>query len=398
MTDSVITVTLDGETGAKGYFVIDASVNGRSYGGVRIAPDLTPEILQRVARAKTLKYGFLGLPVGGAKAGICADPYMPVEQKREILRKFGESISSYLKKRRFVPCEDIGTTKADIRYMLTSNGVKVLPRSLTGVTPNYTGTTVYIAGLRAASQIGIDASRASVAVEGFGSVGSAAAMAFWRGGVRVVAVSTIQGAVYDDKGLDVSELIKLYDSVGDRAVEVYSGGEKIRKESLAGLDADIFSPCAHPDTITAGNAGSVKAKIVCPGANCPVTPEADRILFERGILSVPDIIASCGGVLGASMLRAGVREKRLERYLNVVIGGRISELLTTALRENEVPRLVAEKIAEQRFEKVKAQAESKSICSMAFKLGLELYRTGIIPYRLVAPIAPLYFRKKSGGI
>jgi glutamate dehydrogenase (NAD(P)+) len=398
VTDSVIIVALDGEKGTKGYFVIDASVNGRSYGGVRIALDLTPEILQRVARAKTLKYGFLGLPVGGAKAGICADPYMPVEQKRELLRKFGESISSYLKEKSFVPCEDIGTTKSDIRYMLTSNGVRVLPRSLTGQTRNYTGMTVYIAGVRAALQIGIDASRASVAVEGFGSVGSAAAMAFWRGGARVVGVSTIRGAVYDDKGLDVGELIKLYESVGDRAVEVYPAAETIQKESLAGLDVDIFSPCAHPDSINAGNAASVKAKIVCPGANCPVAPEADRILFERGILSVPDIIASCGGVLGASMRRAGVQEKHLERYLDVVVGEHISKLLTEALREKEIPGLVAERIAEKRFEKVKAQAESKSIYSRAFKLGLELYRTGIIPYRLVAPIAPYYFRKKSRGI
>lgn len=390
----VITVTLGGETALRGYLAIDATVNGRSYGGVSMVRELSPDTIARVARTKTLKYGLLGLPVGGAKAGICADPYnMSVEGKRKTLQEFGAAIKPYLKTRSFVPTQDIGTTNEDIRHMFTANGIKVMPRSLVEA-PNTTGITVYAAGINAASHLGLDVTRLSVAVEGFGSVGSAAALAFWKGGASVVAISTVRGAIYNDEGLDVGELAQLRESMGDNVVETYPRGERIQKERLAALDVDIFSPCAEPDTITTDNASFVAAKIICPGANCPTTPEAERILFERGVLSVPDFMANCGGVLGASMQRAGIKKKYVEKYIVELIGKQTAEVLAAAKRENMLPRLFAERIAEKRFEKAKVEAESSSILGQAFRIGLELYRKGIIPYQLVAPFAPWYFRRK----
>ena len=140
----LIEVPIDGEQDIRGYLAIDATVNGRSYGGVRISPDLSPEALSRVARAKTLKYGLLGLPVGGAKAGISADPDMPLEQKRKILKKFGSGLKDIIKSRAFVPSEDMGTNEQDIRYMLESNGGSVPPRSLNHrLSGYYTSITVF---------------------------------------------------------------------------------------------------------------------------------------------------------------------------------------------------------------------------------------------------------------
>ena len=392
---TLISVTADEETNLQGYLAIDATVSGRSYGGVRMAADLSPDSLSRAARAKTLKYGLLGLPVGGAKAGVAVDPEMPLERKREVLRSFGKALKPLLQTRTFIPSEDMGTTEDDIRFMLTANGLKVLPRSLIDRSSGfYTGITVFAAAIRAAQHIGLDLCKASVAIGGFGSVGASAAQVFWKSGIRVVAISTIHGAIYDESGLDVSELTNLRDQVGSQVVNLFPKGEKVESSRLAELDVDILSPCAQPDSIASNNANRVVARIVCPGANAPITPEAERILFQRGILSIPDFVASCGGVLGVSMKRTGLKGDYIRRFLEQRIGDRVTEVIEGAEKENKIPWVFAERIAEERFLRAKAAAEGRDIVSRSFNLGLELYRKGIIPHQLVTPIAPWYFGAK----
>ncbi len=392
---TLISVTVDEETRLQGYLAVDATVNGRSYGGVRMAADLSPDSLSRVARAKTLKSGLLGLPVGGAKAGVAADPEMPIERKRQVLKSFGQALKPFLQTKTFIPSEDLGTTEDDIRFMLTANGLKVPPRSLTDrLSGYYTGVTIFAAATRAAQHIGLDLNKASVAIEGFGNVGAPTAQAFWKNGIRVVAISTIHGAIYDDSGLDVSELIELRDQVGSQVVNLFPRGERIERSRLAELDVDIFSPCAQPDSITLSNAGRVAARIVCPGANAPITPEAERILFQRGILSIPDFVAGCGGLLGVSMKRTGLKGDYIRRFLEQRIGDQVTEVIEGAEKESMIPRVFAERIAEERFLRAKAAAERKNLVSRSFNLGLELYRKRIIPYQLVTPIAPWYFRAK----
>ncbi len=392
---TLINVTMTGETNIKGYLAIDATVNGRSDGGVQMATDLSPDSLVRAARAKTLKYGLLGLPVGGAKAGIAADPEMPVARKREVLRNFGQALKPLLQTRSFMPSDDLGTTNDDIRYMLTANGLKVLPRSLTDrLSGFYTGITVYAAAVRAAQHIGLDLNKASVAVEGFGSVGASTAHLFWQHGIRVVAISTIHGAIYDEAGLDVGELIQLRDRVGNQAINSYPRGERIENSRLVELDVDIFSPCAQSDSITSNNASCVAAKIICPGANAPITPEAEPILFQRGISSIPDFMAGCGGVLGVSMKRTGLKEDYIRGFLEREIGARVGEVIEAAEKENVSLRTFAERIVEERFLRAKAAAEKRNIISKASNFALELYRRGIIPYQFATPIAAGYFRRK----
>ena len=307
---------IDKKSSLQGYLAVDSTVNGRAYGGLRIVPATSPTTLFQVARAKTLKYGFLGLPLGGAKAAIIGDPEAPLEEKQRLLKSFGESLMPFLKTRSFVPAGDFGTADDDIKFMLTANGLKVQPRSLTGRSSFYTGLTVFTAAVRAAQHIGLDLSRASAAIEGFGKVGSSVARAFWERGVRVVAISTIKGALYCEKGLDVGQLIRLHDQVGSKVVQAYQKAQQIDKSKLLELEVDLLLPCAGPFSINSDNAGRVAAKIICPGANVPTTSEAEQVLFQRGALSLPDFVTNCGGVLGSSMEFAGLREGFIRQFID----------------------------------------------------------------------------------
>ena len=392
---TLISIDVNEELNLKGYLAIDSTINGRSHGGLRMALDLSPDSIAQVARVMTLKYGFLGLPVGGAKAGIVADPEMPIEKKRELLKNFGQALRPLFQTRSYVPAGDLGTTVDDIRFMLTDNGLKVPPRSLTfELSGFYTGITVFATAIRAVQHIGLDLNRASVAIEGFGNVGASVAQAFWERRIRVVAISTSRGAIYDEKGLDVGELIRLRDQVGSQVVNLFRKGEKIDKSQLAELDVDIFSPCAQSYSITSDNASRVAARIICPGANVPVTSDAEPILLQKGILYIPDFVANCGGVLGSTMKRTGLKEDYIRHFLECKIGEQVTEIIETAEKENVTPGVYAQRIAEDRFLRAKAAAEKRNITGRAFSFTLELYRRGIIPYQLVTPLAPRYFEKK----
>jgi len=379
----------------KGYLAIDSTVNGQSYGGIRMAPDLSPDLVTQLARTMTLKYGFTGLPSGGAKAGIIADPEMPREKKREILSRFGQAIKPFLLTKSYFPGADLGVDDDDIRFMLTSIGLKVQPRSFTWkLSGFYTGITVFAAAIRAVQHIGLDLNRASVAIEGFGSVGAFVAQAFWERQIKVVAISTSQGAIYNEEGLDVGELLKLRDQAGNEAVNLFPRGERIDKRRLPELDVDMFCPCGPALSINRGNATAVGARVISPGANVPMSDEAKPILLRKGILSIPDFVANCGGVLGSSMKRTGLREGYIRHFLEHNIGEQVTEIIEAAEKEKVTTRVYAQRIAEDRFLRTKATAEKKNVTGRAFNLILSLYRRGIIPYQLVTPLAPRYFEKR----
>ena len=392
---TLISLVIDEGLSLKGYLSIDSTINGRCYGGVRLAPDLSPPTITEIARVMTLKHGFLGLPLGGAKAGIVGDPEMPIDKKRELLKKFGQALRPLLQTKSYVPGGDLGVSEDDVRFMLTSIGLKLPPRSISfQLAGFYAGLTVVAAAIRAAQHIGLDLNRASVAIEGFGSVGSSVAQAFWERGLRVVAISTIQGAIYDKKGLDIEKLIKLRNQAGSRVVKVYQGADQIEKEELLELEVDLLCPCANPYSITVDNAGRVKARVVSPGANAPTTAEAEQILFQKRILSIPDFVANCGGVLGSTMRRTGLKDAFIRHFMEQKFGQKVIELIEAAEKKGIMPREHAQKIAEERFLRIKEGAEKKNLANRAFNFALELYRKGIIPCFFVTPIAPKYFEQK----
>ena len=159
-------MTIDEEANLQGYIAIDSTVNGSCHGGLRMAPDITSDLIAQIARTMTLKYGFVGLPIGGAKAGIVADPEMPIENKRALLKSFGQAIEPFLKTRSYIPAGDMGTSENDIRFMLSSIGLRPQPRNLTHqLSGFYTGITVFSAAISAARHVGLNLSQVSIAIE-----------------------------------------------------------------------------------------------------------------------------------------------------------------------------------------------------------------------------------------
>jgi glutamate dehydrogenase (NAD(P)+) len=362
-----------------------------------MSPEVSPDLMAQLARVMTLKHGFVGLPLGGAKAGIVADPEMPLDKKRELLKNFGQALEPFLKTRSYVPGGDLGISSEDIRFMLSSIGLKVRykHRGLTWKTSGfYTGITVFAAAVAAARYINLDLDRVSVAIEGFGSVGASAAQMFWEKGIKVVAISTSQGAIYNEAGLDVGELIKLRDQAGNEVVNLFDRGEKIDKSQLAELDVDIFSPCAQSYSITPDIANRLSAKIISPGANAPLTSEAEPILLQRRILAIPDFVANCGGVLGISMKQTGLKEDYIRHFLEHKIGEQAAKVIETAEKERVNPRVYAQRLAEERFLKAKASIEGRNIVAKVLNLALELYRKGAVPYQVITPFASRYFERK----
>jgi glutamate dehydrogenase (NAD(P)+) len=377
-----------------GYVAIDSTIRGRSCGGLRMLPDVNEAEIRALARSMTLKYGFLGLPQGGAKAGVIGDPEAPQPERLERLVEFGQAIEPLLRTKAFIPTSDMGTQNSDIRHMLHSVGMHITRRELQNNSSGYyTGLSVLAGVVQSARHLGLDLSRCTAAIEGFGNVGRPLASLLASAGAKVVAISTSRGGLYNPRGLDVNHLIQLSDETGSRAVEIDNDAERIDCEKLLELPVDILCPCARWNSLNMSNIHRITAQVICPGANNPITPEAENVLFERGVLCLPDFVTNCGGVLGGTMEFASVNKEKIMTFINHHIGARIAWLLNEAKSKRLLPREVAVPFALRRFSRVAQSAERSTLLSRLFYLGLECYREGWIPEPLVAPLSLRYFEK-----
>ncbi len=382
----IITVTRGNEL--LGYVAIDSTMDGRCCGGLRMLPDVNEAEIAGLARAMTLKYGFLGLPQGGAKAGVRGDPEAPPEVRRERLLAFGREIAPMLCSRRYAPHPDMGTNNTDIRELLQSVGVKVKHRELRVKDSGYYTALTVMAGVKqGARHIGLDLSCASVAIEGFGKVGGALGGLLAAAQIRVVAVSTSRGALYNPRGLDMKQLCA---ETGSSFVERYRDAEHLDRAALLELPVDVLCPCARHDSIHAGNASRIAAKLISPGANNPVTPEAERMLRERSVLCLPDFVTNSGGVLGGTMEFAMQPRDVIERFVDQQIGARIARLLG----QSTPPRELAERDARARFAAMHQAAEHPTLKGRLMEVGLECHRRGWVPGALIRKLSLSYFEKR----
>jgi len=391
-TDGGLICKVVRDGGVAGWAVVDSTVNGRSCGGLRIQPDVGEDEVRILAHSSTLKFGFLGLPQGGAKAGLRGDPDAPRAERLERLVEFGRAIPDLFRSRLFTPFADMGTTNADMRHMLKALGVRIARRTLRQCdSGRYTAVSVLAGVMASAPRAGLDLAGATVAIEGFGKVGAALAGLLARAGAKVVAISTSRGALYNPQGLAAGELAALARDAGSRVVEVYADADHIARSSLLALPVDILCPCARHHTLHANNADDVAARVICPGANNPLTGDAEEMLTGRGVLCLPDFMTNCGGVLGGTMAFASIGHEKIKSFIRERVGAAIAAVLDAADRSGASPRSVAEVLARRRFEGVKQGAERASLAGCLLNAGLSLYRHGLLPGRLVGAVAPKYF-------
>jgi len=378
------------------FVAIDSTVQGRARGGLRIAADVTPEELTAAARTMTLKYGFLGLAQGGAKAGIRADGEAPVEAKQETLRGFARAAQPLLAKRLYIPDADIGTTAADIRRMMEAAG---LPASRRDWRQNRSGFYTAVSCLAAArvvvARLGRSLAACRVAVEGFGQVGSALAGFLHEAGATVVGLSTSRGALYDARGLDVEALLRMAALHGSGFVDRYGAAERLDRAALLEQPVDVLFPCARRHSIHAGNVGRIGAAAVCAGANDPIDAAAERVLHERGVVVPPDFVANCGGVLGGTLEFAGVGHARIVHLLEAYVARAVASLLDRAERLGVPPRAVAEPAALAAHDRVRRAAERPGVAGGLFAVGLDWYRRGWLPRFMVAAATPRYLERRA---
>ena len=193
---------------------------------------------------------------------------------------------------------------------------------------------------------GLKLDGATIAIEGFGNVGSHAARYLAQKGAVLVAASDTGGTIYDPSGIDVEELTRVKQQSG--SVTAYGRGHKLSNQEIFTQPCDIIIPAARPDCIHQDNVGNIKAKLILQGANIPATPEAERVLHERGILNVPDFICNAGGVICAAVEYHGGSEKDAFEVIQEKIARNSHAVLTRAHREEIQPRKAAVELARQR--------------------------------------------------
>lgn len=336
----------------KAIVVVDNVAAGPAIGGTRMAPDVTVEECFRLARAMTLKNAAAGLPHGGAKSVIIGDPKIPAADKERIVRAFAAAIDQITD---YIPGPDMGTDETAMAWVHNEIGRSVgLPRELGGIPLDVIGATgfgVAVAAAAAAEEhdfIALDGAR--VVVQGFGAVGQHAARFLARKGARLVGVSDSQGAIADPNGLDIEALIRMKQS--GRSVVDYSQAKNIAADDLIALPCEIWIPAARPDVIRADNVDRLQCKLVVQGANIPATPEGEKRLHERGILSLPDFIANAGGVICAAVEYAGGSEAAAFAAIEEKIKRNIHEILKSSSARHISPRQAATEIVMERLRKL----------------------------------------------
>jgi len=336
--------------GLAGVLVVDNLAAGPSIGGVRMAPEVTTRECCRLARAMTMKNAAAGLPHGGGKVVVRADPKMPASDKEQLIRALANALRDI---KEYILAPDMGTDEQCMAWIKDEmDRVVGLPREVGGIPLDEIGATGW--GLSQTAQVaaahcGIDLKGARVVIQGMGAVGKHTARFLSSLGCVIVGAVDTKGTRYDPAGLDVEALIAAKEKGG--SVVDLGAGEKLSAAAAVGLDCDIWVPAARPDVIHGDNQGEIKARLILEGANIPITHEAEKSLHERGVLCVPDFIANAGGVICAAMEYQGSTESAVFQAIGEKITHNTEQVLKTMEKDGILPREAAVRMAEERVRK-----------------------------------------------
>jgi glutamate dehydrogenase (NAD(P)+) len=290
-----------------GYRVQYSMTLGPAKGGIRYHPGVTLDEVTALAAWMTWKCAVAQIPFGGGKGGIICDPTRMSRRELEALtRRYVAEIIDAIGPEKDVPAPDVNTNDQVMAWVMDTYSMHVGHTSTAVVTGKplemggslgrreATGRGVMIVARESAKHVGFDIKDATVAVQGFGNVGSVSADLLAGVGARIIAVTDWKGGVHNPKGLDIAKLmehVRVHKSVAG-----FPGGDALTNDQLFELDVDILIPAALENQITADNAPRIRARVLVEGANGPTTPDAHRILHEHGVFVVPDILANSAGV------------------------------------------------------------------------------------------------------
>ncbi len=329
--------------------VVDNVACGPAIGGVRMAKDVTVEECFRLARAMSFKNAAAGLPHGGGKSVIAADPAMPAADKERLIRAFAQAIRGIDE---YIPGPDMGTDERCMAWVKDEIGRSVgLPPEIGGIPLDRIGATglgVTVAAEVACRHAGIPLEGARFVVQGFGSVGRHASRFLCQRGARLVGVSDSRGGRIDPDGLDLDALLAHKAAGG--SVSTFPGGRAADGDALIAAPAEIWIPAARPDVLHEGNADRLQARMVVSGANIPITATAETMLERRGVLLVPDFIANAGGVIAAAVEYAGGTERQALAIIEDKVRANTEAVLDKAGEEGMGTRKAAVALARERIE------------------------------------------------
>lgn len=343
----------------EGYRVIHDNVLGPSKGGIRYAPDVTIEEVKALAAWMTWKCAIVNVPFGGAKGGVRCNPKeLSKSELERLTRRYTANMLEVFGPDRDIPAPDMNTDEQIMAWIMDTysmNAHKTETAVVTGKPiilggsqgrKEATGRGVVTVTLAALNKLGILPNKCTVAVQGFGNVGSISAKLMYEQGAKITAISDISGGYYNKDGIDIPEALA-YSKNNNGTLAGYSNAEQITNEELLQLQCDVLIPAAKEDQISKHNADNIKARIISEGANGPVTANADSILEDNGIMVVPDILANAGGVTVSYFEWVQDRqgyfwtEERVNRRLNRMMRNAFDNLFEVSEKHNITLRQAA---------------------------------------------------------
>jgi glutamate dehydrogenase (NAD(P)+) len=346
------------------YLVLDRLVSGRCWGGFRVAENLSVEEVRVLARTMTMKTLLAGIPIGGAKGGISLSNSR--YSREEMLRLASSFVGPYIKRRTYFLGTDIGFTESDVDFVYRS--VHSKQRLFTkGMTVGEACATGILVSLGYLERTGIHPyGPRTVALEGFGRIGLPTAKLLSKQDFRIVAVSNLAGTLHDPSGLDVSQLLPPSAGSPEELLSSYAknhpGAIILPREALTHVECEILVPGARASVVDAMVAREVRARVVCPISNAPVTLDGEEVLARAGIISMPDLITNVGALIASFAQHLGADFSQTKRLISSIISRNLDSVFENYL-EGEIPKKKASAMALLRLEEIE---KSESITSLKF--------------------------------